>query len=143
VALTTPVLCRVALHIQILLKINRVDVAERELKNMYKLDEDATLTQLTTAWVHMAMVRYTNVAAAMSAQQLTQQWRRLYLTARLYGCQGSDKLQEAFYILQELSDKFGSTVQVRWQPDGSICGLGSVGRAVCRAHRGGAPYRSC
>jgi len=71
---------QIALHIQILLKIDRVDVAERELKNMYKMDEDATLTQLTTAWVHMAL--------------------------------GGDKLQEAYYILQELAEKFGQTVQL-------------------------------
>jgi hypothetical protein len=50
--------CRLALHIQILLKIDRVDVAERELKNMSKMDDDATLTQITTAWVGMAMVSH-------------------------------------------------------------------------------------
>ena len=45
---------RIALHIQILLQIGRVDMAERELQSMHKMDEDATLTQITTAWVQMA-----------------------------------------------------------------------------------------
>ena len=43
--------CRLALHVQILLKIDHVDVAERDLKNTSKIDDNATLAQITTAWV--------------------------------------------------------------------------------------------
>jgi len=39
--------------IQIYLRINRLDQAEKELARMHKVDEDATITQLTTAWVHL------------------------------------------------------------------------------------------
>jgi coatomer protein complex subunit epsilon len=42
--------------VQIFLKINRIDQAEKELKRIPRDEEDATLNQLATAWVYTAMV---------------------------------------------------------------------------------------
>mmetsp|Transcript_17625 Transcript_17625/g.30356 ORF Transcript_17625/g.30356 Transcript_17625/m.30356 type:complete len:296 (-) Transcript_17625:77-964(-) len=69
-----------ALLIQVYLRMDRVDLAERQLKVMQQQEDDATLTQLATAYVGIAT--------------------------------GGQKIQEAYTILQELSEKYTSTLML-------------------------------
>jgi len=66
-----------ALLIQIYLKINRIDQAEKEFRAMQQMDDDASITQLTSAWISILS--------------------------------GGEKIQEAFLIFQELTEKYGAT----------------------------------
>lgn len=74
-----------ALRVQILLKMNRFDLAEKEVKSMTEKDDDSTLAQLCSAWF-----------------------------ACLAGKAGSrDKMvNQASYTFQELVDKFGVTTML-------------------------------
>lgn len=69
-----------ALSVQICLKMDRPDAAEKMQRMMSTIDDDAPLSQLAAAWVALH--------------------------------QGGAKVQEAYYIFQELGDKYSWTVRL-------------------------------
>nr|CAD7439083.1 unnamed protein product [Timema bartmani] len=98
-----------ALTLQIYLKINRVDLAIKEMKSMQEKDDDATLTQLAQAWVNIAMC--TGAAISERDKEIVphaQGRTDAAQTSEIDG-EGGDKLQDAYYIFQEMTDKHSST----------------------------------
>ena len=68
---------RMSLMIQCYLMMNRVDLAETQLRTMQRTDDDATITQLAAT--------------------------------RFYLAQGGERIGDALAILNDLTDKYGST----------------------------------
>nr|XP_021147337.1 coatomer subunit epsilon isoform X1 [Columba livia] len=99
-----------AMMIQILLKLDRLDLARKELKKMQEQDEDATLTQLATAWVNLAVV---SVSGGDPSPTASEEHRSSSLPPHCAfhkNMQGGEKLQDAYYIFQEMADKCSSTL---------------------------------
>lgn len=81
------------------------------LQAMSAMDEDATLTQLAAAWVNLALVNlylvlHTADCEATGCDLPTCQW-----LSHLNTWQGGAKIQEAFFIYQELGERFNWTVR--------------------------------
>lgn len=66
-----------AMSVQCCVKLHRMDKAGEALKRLTSINDDATITQLTTAWVNLG--------------------------------RGGEKIEEAFYSFEELTQKYGST----------------------------------
>lgn len=49
---------RSAYAVQLLLRMDRVDLAQQRLALMKSVDEESALTQLAAAWVNMRLVCY-------------------------------------------------------------------------------------
>jgi len=69
-----------AMTVSIYIKINRVDLAQKQVKSMQDIDDDDVLTVIASSTLNIAL--------------------------------GGDKASEAFYLQQELIDKFGPSVPV-------------------------------
>lgn len=59
-----------ALTVQIYLKMQRLDLAQKELEAMQGMDDDSSLTQLATTWVYLCMGKQKYQEAAYIYQEL-------------------------------------------------------------------------
>lgn len=95
-----------ALAIQIYLKLERHDLARKELKKLIEIDEDAIITQLAGAWVYMATGEKVQDAYFTFQEQADKNTATSLLLNNQALCQINQlKFDEAQTLLQEALDK--------------------------------------
>jgi len=95
-----------ALATQIYLKLDRLDLAKKEVKKMIEIDEDAIITQLAIAWVSMSSGEKLQDAFFTYQEQADKNSTTSILLNSQALCQiNQGKYEEALSLLQESLDK--------------------------------------
>jgi len=96
-----------ALTVQTLIHIDRLDLAEKELAVMKSIDEDATISQLTQAWLNIALGGEKPQEAYYIFKEMEMKYTPtpLLLNGRAVACINLKKWEEAERLLLDSSEK--------------------------------------
>ncbi|XP_065847555.1 coatomer subunit epsilon-1 [Euphorbia lathyris] len=96
-----------ALNVQIFLKMHRSDFAEKQLRVMQQIDEDHTLTQLSNAWLNLAVGGSKIQEAYLIFQDFAEKYpmTSLILNGRAVCCMHMGNFDEAETLLLEALNK--------------------------------------
>jgi len=95
-----------ALQIQIYLKLDRHDLAKRDLKKLVEIDEDAVIVQLALAWVYMATGEKLQDAFFIFQEQADKNTQTsLLLNSQALCLVNQGKYEDASVIFQEALNK--------------------------------------